>query len=275
MCNNFTIISVEDGQHHPCKWQQYADHYHCWSVPIFTASITAIQIGLFSYYCIGDLVLGLKEGLVESLLIYRGDKRLQAWRFLTYCALHADWTHLVFNILVQLVVGISLEMVHGSTRLACLYLAGVVAGSLGTSVFSPHVYLVGASGGVYGLLAAHLANVQVNYSTMQYGFMRLIGIILVAVADVGFAVYDYYTGSRSDIPVSYISHITGALAGLSLGFVVLKKFQEKPLKHHFLWWVALGTFTACLVFAATFNLLHTFPYQGIGEAWLPQPAANT
>ena len=250
-------------------------HSHWWPVPIFTAAITAIQIGLFTYYCIGDSDPSLEEVLVESLFIYRGDKRLQAWRFLTYCALHADWTHLVFNILVQLVVGISLEMVHGSTRLACLYLAGVVAGSLGTSVFSPHVYLVGASGGVYGLLAAHLANVQVNYSTMQYGFMRLIGIILVAVADVGFAVYDYYTGSRSDIPVSYISHITGALAGLSLGFVVLKKFQEKPLKHHFLWWVALGTFTACLVFAATFNLLHTFPYQGIGEAWLPQPAANT
>ena len=128
---------------------------------------------------------------------------------------------------------------------------------------------------MYGLLAAHLANVQVNYSTMQYGFMRLIGIILVAVADLGFAVYDFYTDSRSGIPVSYISHITGALAGLSLGFVVLKRFQEKPLKYHLLWWVSLGTFTACLVFAVTFNLLHTFPYQGIGEARLPQPVADT
>lgn len=33
------------------------------------------------------------------------------------------------------------------------------AGSLGTSVFDTDVYLVGASGGVYALLAAHLANV--------------------------------------------------------------------------------------------------------------------
>lgn len=32
-------------------------------------------------------------------------------------------------------------------------------GSLGTSVFDTDVYLVGASGGVYALLAAHLANV--------------------------------------------------------------------------------------------------------------------
>lgn len=34
-----------------------------------------------------------------------------------------------------------------------------MTGSLGTSVFDTDVYLVGASGGVYALLAAHLANV--------------------------------------------------------------------------------------------------------------------
>jgi hypothetical protein len=37
--------------------------------------------------------------------------------------------------------------------------ANCAAGSLGTSVFDTEVYLVGASGGVYALLAAHLANV--------------------------------------------------------------------------------------------------------------------
>lgn len=35
-----------------------------------------------------------------------------------------------------------------------------VAGSLGTSVFDMKAYLVGASGGVYSLLAAHLANIM-------------------------------------------------------------------------------------------------------------------
>lgn len=35
-----------------------------------------------------------------------------------------------------------------------------VLGSLATSVFDSNVYLVGASGGVYALLAAHLANVM-------------------------------------------------------------------------------------------------------------------
>ena len=34
-----------------------------------------------------------------------------------------------------------------------------IAGSLGTSVFDKNALLVGASGGVYALLAAHLANI--------------------------------------------------------------------------------------------------------------------
>lgn len=113
-----------------------------------------------------------------------------------------SWVHLIFNLTVQLLVGLPLEMVHGSLRIGVVYMAGVLAGiyifnlksfsyimffihvikplykndwdkcnltlyhhryrvlgSLATSVFDSNVYLVGASGGVYALLAAHLANV--------------------------------------------------------------------------------------------------------------------
>lgn len=91
---------------------------------------------------------------------------------------HYSWFHLGFNLIVQLIVGLPLEMVHGSTRIGCVYIAGVLAGSLGTSVFDPEVYLVGASGGVYALLAAHLANVMLNYHNMEYGIIRLLSIFL-------------------------------------------------------------------------------------------------
>ncbi len=38
-------------------------------------------------------------------------------------------------------------------------LSYTISGSLGMSVFDMNGYLVGASGGVYALLAAHLANI--------------------------------------------------------------------------------------------------------------------
>ncbi len=38
------------------------------------------------------------------------------------------WVHLLFNLLVQLLVGLPLEMVHGSLRIGVVYMAGVLAG---------------------------------------------------------------------------------------------------------------------------------------------------
>lgn len=137
------------------------------------------QLGFFAYH---TLTTGLADPAgpvpIDSIFIYRPDKRQEVWRFLFYMVLHAGWFHLGFNLVVQLLVGLPLEMVHGSTRIACVYLAGVLAGSLGTSVFDPDVYLVGASGGVYALLAAHLANVMLNYNQMKYGIIRLAAIFV-------------------------------------------------------------------------------------------------
>lgn len=152
-------------------------------------------------------------------------------------------------------------MVHGSLRIGAVYMAGVLAGSLGTSVFDTDVYLVGASGGVYALLAAHLANILLNYSNMEFGIVRLIGIFVVgechgvgrgevlgvavrgltifgfwvsASADVGFAIYDRYAAEQVGPPVSYVAHLTGALAGLTIGLLVLKNFEQK-LHEQLMW----------------------------------------
>ena len=39
------------------------------------------------------------------------------------------WLHLLFNLLVQVLVGLPLEMVHGSMRIGAVYMAGVLAGT--------------------------------------------------------------------------------------------------------------------------------------------------
>lgn len=66
------------------------------------------------------------------------------------------------------------------------------AGSLGTSVFDTDVYLVGASGGVYALLAAHLANVLLNYNNMEFGIVRLIGIFVIGKISNKIYVFDIF-----------------------------------------------------------------------------------
>ncbi|KAH8375651.1 hypothetical protein KR200_004176 [Drosophila serrata] len=252
----------------------YADRYTCCPPPFFIILVTVVELGFFIYHA---LVTGeaAARGPIpsDSMFIYRPDKRYEIWRFLFYMVLHAGWLHLGFNVAVQLVFGLPLEMVHGSTRIACIYFSGVLAGSLGTSIFDPEVFLVGASGGVYALLAAHLANVLLNYHQMRYGVLRLLHILVFVSFDFGFAIYARYAGeelqlgsssefqsidqTETVVAVSFVAHLAGAIAGLTIGLLVLKSFEQK-LHEQLLWWIALGTYSALVVFAIAFNIMNGF-----------------
>lgn len=96
---------------------------------------------------------------ISSPLIYNPRRRWEMWRFLTYQFIHIGLYHILFNTLMQLILGIPLEMVHKWYRVGIVYSVGVIAGSLGSSLSDPATFLAGASGGVYALIAAHLATV--------------------------------------------------------------------------------------------------------------------
>lgn len=59
---------------------------------------------------------------------------------LSVCTHTASLEQLGFNALLQLMIGVPLEMVHGLLRISLLYLAGVLAGEAGTG--PPAVFLV-------------------------------------------------------------------------------------------------------------------------------------
>lgn len=88
----------------------------------------------------------------------------------------------------------------------------------------------------------------------------------IASCDVGFAIYARYAVELTTAPsVSYIAHLTGALAGLTIGLLVLKNFEQK-LHKQLVWWVALGIYTACTIFAIVYNLLNTVTAQRLEES---------
>ena len=89
----------------------------------------------------------------------------------------------------------------GSLRVGVVYLCGVVAGTLGTSLSDPSTYIAGASGGVYALIAAHLATLALNWhedSAVRIRkvihkpltrVIRLVFIITLTLHDIGLAIY--------------------------------------------------------------------------------------
>ena len=159
----------------------YADTFKCWPPPYFIMLVSIIEVLCFVYHLLTNPPNASVP--IDSIFIYRPDKKHEIWRFIFYMLLHASWIHLTFNLIVQVLIGIPLEMVHGSGRIACIYFAGVLAGSLGTSIFDKNAFLCGSSGGVYALLAAHLANIMLNYSNMEYGIVRLLAILLFGKFD--------------------------------------------------------------------------------------------
>ncbi|XP_067645905.1 protein rhomboid [Eurosta solidaginis] len=253
--------------------------------PLFMLLISVIEIAIFAYDSATIPAAETTQQLIphmpissDSVFIYRPDRRLQVWRFVSYMFLHANWFHLGFNVVIQLFYGIPLEVMHGSARVGIIYCAGVFAGSLGTSVVDSEVYLVGASGGVYAILAAHLANIILNYRQMRYAVAQLLSVLIFVSCDLGYALYSQYLDADlvskpvhvdrllnvDPPPVSYIAHMTGALAGFTIGLLVLKNFEHRAYEN-LIWWLALGIYSAFTVFAIVFNLINTMTGQLVEE----------
>ena len=74
------------------------------------------QLAVFAYNSVAiDASVGSKEQSSCSHLIFDPEKRFQIWRYITYMFIHSGLFHISFNLLVQLILGIPLEMVHGKT----------------------------------------------------------------------------------------------------------------------------------------------------------------
>ena len=233
----------------------YLDQYSCKPPPMFLFLISLVQIGIFIWHVIilnnRDQSVGPNgPPYVEGPLIFNPYKKWEVWRFLTYMLVHSGYFHIIFNLLIQLLLGIPLEMVHRWWRILLVYFSGVVAGSLATSISDPEVYLAGASGGVYALIAAHLANVIFNWSEMEFPALRLIAFILLAGIDTGVAVYYRYI--EVDTQVGYAAHAAGAIVGFLLGIVVLRNLRVHTWER-VLWWICLLLFLALFLAAIVWN----------------------
>jgi membrane associated rhomboid family serine protease len=79
------------------------------------------------------------------------------YRLLTSGFLHVDILHIATNMYVLYWVGRLLEPAIGWRRFLTIYFVGLLAGSMGAMIYSPHSPTLGASGAVFGLLAAAFA----------------------------------------------------------------------------------------------------------------------
>lgn len=231
----------------------YEDEYSCYPPAVGMLIISLIEIML---YCVDEAIN--KEstehatGPIANALIYDPYQRQQVWRFITYMFVHVGVFHLVVNLLVQILLGVPLEMVHKWWRVLIVYGAGVLAGSLGTSITDPAVKLAGASGGVYSLITAHIATIIMNWKEMSLPALQLLVYIIVIVADVGTAIYNRYVLEIGQ-NIGYAAHLAGAVAGLLVGLNVLRNLSVTG-KERVVYWASIVVYVALMGTAIIWNL---------------------
>jgi membrane associated rhomboid family serine protease len=125
-------------------------------------TVTYVLIGICVLFFLGNWGGGISRvdidlGLIGSAT-FEGEPIGVAdgeyWRLITSAFLHDGIIHIAFNMYILYWLGTMLEPVLGHVRFAALYFASLLAGSFGALVAEPHGLTVGASGAVFGLMAA-------------------------------------------------------------------------------------------------------------------------
>jgi membrane associated rhomboid family serine protease len=147
-------------------------------------SLTYILIGINVLAGIGSLLGG--GGATSSSLTQDGGLSQhfiadgEYYRLITAGFLHAGLFHLLTNMLSLWILGSIIEPAVGHWRFGLIYFVSLLCGSFGALLLSPDELTVGASGAIFGLLAA-AAVVAWNrgFSLMESGLGIWIGLNLL------------------------------------------------------------------------------------------------
>ena len=137
------------------------------------------------------------------------------YRLITGAFLHAGVLHLGLNMFALYILGSLLEPALGSARFAGVYAASVLAGAFGALLLDPNEVTVGASGGVFGLMAAAFLiarNRGLDQLASQIGFFVVINLV--------------FTFSIPNISVG--GHLGGLLGG-GLAALVFSALERRRL----------------------------------------------
>lgn len=166
---------------------------------------TNTLIGVNALVFLADYASG---GHISGMLaLNASDWVSMPWTLVTYGFAHADILHIIFNLYSLWIFGEVLERALGTNRFLLLYLGSVVAGGIAFIATSAG-YVVGASGGIYGLMAAYFVIMR----AMGYRSSQMLVLILINI---------FFSFTSSGIALA--AHLGGLAAGAAIAWVYTQK----------------------------------------------------
>ena len=142
--------------------------------------------------------------------------------------LHADLIHLGLNMLFLLLSGDAVERELGNLKFLGLYLAcGIIAGLFHAYLnSSSSIPTIGASGAIFGILAAFAILFPFRWVFKLFGFIPLPLPVIVFVF-ITILTETAYVSSGIIENVAHTAHVGGFLAGFFLTLTLIQK-KRKP-----------------------------------------------
>ncbi len=150
------------------------------------------------------------------------------WTILTSMFMHANFTHLLVNMISLMFIGNFIERVIGRKRFFWFYMAaGLIAGLffvLSSLIFQSglDIFAVGASGAIFGL-GGLLMILTPNLPVLVFFIipMRMWTAMLFLLFGL------WVISSLAGLPIGNIAHLGGLLVGVGFGLYLKKKYKRK------------------------------------------------
>ncbi|NIN53338.1 MAG: rhomboid family intramembrane serine protease [Nitrososphaeria archaeon] len=148
---------------------------------------------------------------------------IMPWMFLSSIFLHADLSHLFFNMFALFFFGIYLERMVGRRVFAALFLVSGILGNVGHMLTVPNPYIpaVGASGAIYGIIGS-LAILTPFLMVFVYGLLP----VPMIVAALLWALLDLF-GLFNPSGIAHGAHLLGMLAGVTYGLYLRMSVRRR------------------------------------------------
>jgi len=195
----------------------------------YTGMIIAANVVFF----IGALILmnsidGDKAVSLIALMPATALAGQNIWTFVTSMFMHANFTHLLVNMISLMFIGNFVEKLVGKKRFIWLYfVGGLFAGILFVAIAAMtgvdfNVYAVGASGAIFalgGLLAVLTPKLPVLvFFIIPMPMWAAMGVLMFGLWALSLGL---------GLPIGNTAHLGGLIVGLGYGFYLKKKYPRK------------------------------------------------
>ena len=189
-----------------------------------------LTLAIIAVTCVVSWVAFKDRKLMQRLLLWPPavQKKHEYWRLLSYGLVHADFQHLLFNMITLFFFGRAMEWLYvqhlGLLGFLWFYLGGLLVSILPSYIHNrknPNYHSLGASGAVSAVLFAFIL---LSPWSMIIVFVIPVPAILYAVAFLGYSIWMDHRGGGY---INHSAHSWGAAYGVV--FTVLMEPRVVPL----------------------------------------------